>query len=132
MKNVLQMTLITLALVPNALAQDRDQPKAPETAETKAAETKKDEGPKTTSAPEGSSLGLSILGNHEAPKALVLVPWKPSEPGKGPEISTKVDDSRNPIDKEVLERMLRYQEIAKTNVAPSVPAPAPAEDPRKK
>ena len=61
---------------------------------------------------------MSIVGNHEAPKALVLVPWKPSEPGKGLEISTKVDDSRNPIDKEVFMRMLRYHEIAKANAAP--------------
>jgi hypothetical protein len=52
---------------------------------------------------------------QEAPKALILVPWKPSEPGKAPEISTKVDNSRNPIDNEAFMRMLRYYEIAKTN-----------------
>jgi hypothetical protein len=97
MKNVFRMLLITFALAPNAFAQDADKPKAPDT------------------KPEGSALGMSILGNHEAPKALVLVPWKPSEPGKVPEISPKVDDSRNPIDKEVFMRMLQYRQIAKTN-----------------
>jgi hypothetical protein len=67
---------------------------------------------------EPGALGMSILGNYEAPTALVIVPWKESEPGKGPAITTKTDDSRKPIDKEVLMRMLRYQEIAKTNEAP--------------
>ena len=110
MKHVLQMFLITCALAPNALAQDGDKPKAEE--------TRKNEDPKPTSAPAGAALGMSIVGNHEAPKALVLVPWKPSEPGKGPGISTKADDSRNPIDKEVFMRMLQYQQIAKTNAAP--------------
>jgi hypothetical protein len=102
MKHVFRMFLITFALAPNALAQDGDKPKT--------AETKKEEDPK-------GALGMSILGNHEAPKALVLVPWKPSEPGKGPAISTKADDSRNPIDREVFMRMLRYDQIAKTNAA---------------
>jgi hypothetical protein len=102
MKNVPRIFLITFVMAPNVLAQDGEKPKTPDTGK----ETKKE---------EGSALGMSILGNHEAPKALVLVPWKPSEPGKGPEISPKADDSRNPIDKEVFMRMLRYNEIAKTN-----------------
>ena len=118
MKNVFRMFLITFALASKARAQDGDKPKA--------AETKKEEDAKATPATGGSALGMSILGNHEAPKALVLVPWKPSEPGKGPEISTKVDDSRNPIDKEVFMRMLRYEQIAKTNAAPPDTAAAPS------
>ena len=117
MKNVFRMCLITVALASNARAQDGDKPKV--------AETKKEEDPKATSEPGARALGMSILGNHEAPKALVLVPWKPSEPGKGPEISTKADDSRNPIDKEVFMRMLRYEQIAKTNTAPPATAAAP-------
>jgi hypothetical protein len=111
MQNVFRLFLITFALAPPALAQDGDKPKAPET----KAETKKEEDPKPTSVPGGGALGMSIVGNHEAPKALVLVPWKPSEPGKAPEILTKADDSKSPIDKEVFMRMLHYQQIAKTN-----------------
>ena len=117
MKNVFRMVLITFALTPIALAQDGDRPKA--------AETKKEEDQKVTSVPGGSAWGMSILGNHEAPKALVLVPWKPSEPGKGPEVSTKVDDSRNPIDKEVFIRMLHYHQIARANAAPPDAAAVP-------
>jgi len=32
-------------------------------------------------------------GNQEAPKALVIVPWKSSELGNGPSVSTLLDDS---------------------------------------
>jgi hypothetical protein len=54
---------------------------------------------------------MSILGNQEAPKALVIVPWKSSELGNGLSVSTLLDDSRRPVDKEVFMRMLSYYEI---------------------
>jgi hypothetical protein len=63
---------------------------------------------------EDPSLGMSILGNQEAPKALVIVPWKRSEMGKAPGISTMLDDSRLPVDKEVFMRMLTYYEVMTT------------------
>src|SRR5262245_30745547 len=96
----LEMLLLTFALArAAAFAQETDKPQIPQ----KPAEEQKkaEEEPKTTSATAEPALGMSIVGNHEAPKALVLVPWKPSEPGKTPEISTKVDASLSPIDKEV-------------------------------
>jgi hypothetical protein len=52
--------------------------------------------------------GMSILGNQEAPKSLVIVPWKSSEIGNSMDISTMLDDSRQPVDKEVFMRALRY------------------------
>ena len=55
--------------------------------------------------------GMSVLGNQEAPKSLVIVPWKSSEVGKTLGISTMLDASRQPIDKEVFLRALRYYEI---------------------
>ena len=58
-----------------------------------------------------SLLGMSILGNQEAPMALVIVPWKSSEVGRSPGISAMLDDSRQPVDKEVFMRALRYYEI---------------------
>ena len=61
-------------------------------------------GPKTVS-------GMSILGNQEAPKSLVIVPWKSSEIGDSLAISTLLDDSRQPIDREVFLRALSYYEI---------------------
>jgi hypothetical protein len=55
--------------------------------------------------------GMSILGNQEAPKSLVIVPWKSSEIGGAMDISTMLDDSRQPVDMEVFLRALRYYEI---------------------
>jgi hypothetical protein len=55
--------------------------------------------------------GMSILGNQEAPKSLVIVPWKSSVLGDSLGISTMLDDSKQPIDKEVFMRALNYYEI---------------------
>jgi hypothetical protein len=55
--------------------------------------------------------GMSILGNQEAPKSLVIVPWKSSRIGNSMDISTVLDDSRQPVDREVFMRALRYYEI---------------------
>ena len=55
--------------------------------------------------------GMSVLGNQEAPKSLVLVPWKSSEIGDSVGIATMLDDSRQPVDKEVFLRELSYYEI---------------------
>jgi hypothetical protein len=72
--------------------------------------------------PEGKPLGMSILGNQEAPKALVIVPWKRSEPGNVQGISTMLDDSKQPIDKDVFMRMLSYYEIRSETASPAATA----------
>jgi len=68
------------------------------------APAKTEEGPKLLD-------GMSVLGNQEAPKSLVIVPWKSSEIGASLGISTLLDDSRQPVDKEVFMRALNYFEI---------------------
>jgi hypothetical protein len=127
-----------LALAPaDVLAQQAAQPKTvaarghSEKSHAKTQEAKKEEPkiqteqPKTeeegklTSVPGGKALGMSILGNQEAPKALVIVPWKSSELGNGPHVSTLLDDSRRPVDKEVFMRMLSYYEIRSEAARPS-------------
>ena len=87
--------------------------------QTEEAQSKTEEDSKLTSVPGGKALGMSILGNQEAPKALVIVPWKSSELGNGPSTSTLLDDSRLPIDKEVFMRMLSYYQIRSETVRPS-------------
>ena len=62
------------------------------------------ESPKTMS-------GMSILGNEEAPKALVIIPWKSSEMGDDISLSDTLDDRAKPVDKEVFLRELRFYEI---------------------
>jgi hypothetical protein len=82
-----------------------------ETGQTDEAQAQTDKEPKLTSVPGGNALGMSILGNQEAPTSLVIVPWKSSEVGRSPGISPILDDSRQPVDKEVFMRALRYYEI---------------------
>jgi hypothetical protein len=55
--------------------------------------------------------GMSILGNQEAPKSLVIVPWKSSRLGDRPGMSKTLEDSRLPVDKDVFMRELGYYEI---------------------
>src|SRR5215470_2815334 len=126
--NVHWILLGVLALVPAGVLAQQAQPKTEaakrqtEKPQAKKEDAKKEEGKnqteeaqakteedgKLTSVPGGKALGMSILGNQEAPKALVIVPWKSSELGNGPSVSTLLDDSRRPVDKEVFMRMLLY------------------------
>jgi hypothetical protein len=62
------------------------------------------EQPKTLS-------GMSILGNQEAPKSLVIVPWKSSELGDGIGVSRALDTSIRAVDKDVFMRELKYYAI---------------------
>ena len=55
--------------------------------------------------------GMSILGNEEAPKALVIVPWKSSEIGDDLLIGDTLDEKAVPVDKDVFLRELRFYEI---------------------
>lgn len=75
------------------------------------AKARTDEEAKVISVPGGKALGMSILGNQEAPKSLVIVPWKSSQLGRSPGVSPMLDDSRQPVDKEVFMRALSYYEI---------------------
>ena len=75
-------------------AKTQEAKKEEATKQTEEAQAKTEEDGKLTSVPGSKALGMSILGNQEAPKALVIVPWKSSELGNGPSISTLLDDSR--------------------------------------
>jgi len=55
--------------------------------------------------------GMSILGNEEAPKSLVIVPWKSSELGDDISLADTLDDRARPVDKEVFLRELNFYEI---------------------
>ena len=55
--------------------------------------------------------GMSVLGNDDSPKSLALVPWKSSQLGDAPSLSKLLDDSTQPVDKEVFMRELSYYQI---------------------
>ena len=101
-----------------ATADAKKQPGQTEVAQAKTEagpeeepQAQTDQDPKLTSVPGSRALGMSVLGNQEAPTSLVIVPWKSSEVGRATGISPMLDDSRQPVDKEVFMRELRYYEI---------------------
>jgi hypothetical protein len=104
-----------------ALAEDAPKANGAGSA-TEAQEKLKKEAQASTkedpTAKDNPNLGMSILGNQEAPKALVIVPWKRSEIGDALGISTMLDDSRLPIDKEVFMRMLNFYQIRSETAHP--------------
>jgi hypothetical protein len=92
--------------------KDGAQASAQTSEQAAADEPQADGDAKLKSVPGGKALGMSILGNQEAPTSLVIVPWKGSELGDARGISTMLDDSRQPVDKDVFMRMLGYYEIS--------------------
>jgi hypothetical protein len=114
-RNVLFVTLMLAAGV--VLADDAPKAK-PETG-AKDAKAQPEADAKEVS-------GMSILGNQEAPKALVIVPWKSSEIGDSLGIQTMLDDSKQPIDKEVFMRALSYYQIMSETTPHDGASPAPA------
>ena len=55
--------------------------------------------------------GISILGNQDAPKSLVIVPWKSSEIGAGIGLANSMNGRATPLDKDVFARQLHYYAI---------------------
>ena len=92
-----------LVLPAAALAEEAPTEAQPE--RVAKAEAPASGGPKRIS-------GMSILGNQEAPKSLVIVPWKSSELGDAIAVESMLDDSRRPVDKDVFMRELGYYQIS--------------------
>ena len=58
-----------------------------------------------------SMSGMAVLGNNEAPKALVIVPWKSSQIGDGIGVVESLSNRPMPVDRDVFSRELHYYEI---------------------
>jgi hypothetical protein len=99
---------LSLLAVP-ALAEDAEAPAE----DTPIEEATTEENGDGISSPK-TLAGMSILGNEETPKSLVIVPWKSSELGDSISLSDTLDDRATPVDKEVFLREVRYYEIRKT------------------
>ena len=74
-------------------------------------------GEDTTDQGDKLLSGMSIVGNDEAPKSLVIVPWKSSELGDTLDVSRGLDDGRQPVDREVFKRQLDYYQISLTSAS---------------
>lgn len=89
------------------------EPAKKRTAKTAKGEEKADAAAAAPPSQPGGDVkmsGMSILGNEDAPKSLVLVPWKSSQLGDMPSVSRLLDSSKQPVDKEVFLRELSYYE----------------------
>lgn len=102
-----QIYLILLVLVPALTFADETEEATEDVVEEVQDETENGDGIRN---PRSMS-GMSILGNEEAPKSLVIIPWKSSEMGDALTFSDTLKDRARPVDKEVFLRELRFYEI---------------------
>lgn len=100
------IVVLLLATVSARGEEAEDVANVEQTADEQAPEDQGDgfKKPKTLS-------GMSILGNEEAPKSLVIIPWKSSELGDDISLSDTLDERARPVDKEVFLRELSFYEI---------------------
>ena len=83
-------------------------------ASAKAGDARTDAEDSPAAAPPGGDVkmsGMSILGNEDAPKSLVIVPWKSSQLADMPSVSRLLDSAAQPVDKDVFMRELSYYEF---------------------
>ena len=102
LKSIYLVAAMTLTFA-TALAEDAEDTSEKSPAEKPVTVASADQ-PKTLS-------GMSILGNEEAPKSLVIIPWKSSELGDDIDLSDSLDERARPVDKDVFLRELSYYEI---------------------
>jgi hypothetical protein len=100
LKNFVLLAMALAAV--DATAQEAPQPAQQAAAPPQAGASPTD--PKSMS-------GMSILGNQDAPKSLVIVPWKGSEIGAGIGVSRALDTRIRAVDKDVFMRELKYYSI---------------------
>jgi hypothetical protein len=101
--------IVAVALVGAAAVQAQQAPQSPPAEQQRAAATA---AAAPATAPENRAMsGMSILGNQEAPKSLVIVPWKSSEIGSGLGVSRALDTRIRAVDKDVFMRELKYYGI---------------------
>jgi hypothetical protein len=95
--------LVAIALGATSTGAAQETPESAAPAEPRQAAA-------TPTDPKAMS-GMSILGNQEAPKSLVIVPWKSSEIGAGIGVSRALDTRVRAVDKDVFMRELKYYSI---------------------
>lgn len=99
----------SMALLLVAGAARSDEAKASKPAHT----AKQAASPKDANGPKGDKVlsGMSIVGNDDAPKSLVIVPWKSSGLGDTLDVGSSLDDAARPVDRDVFARELDYYGI---------------------
>jgi hypothetical protein len=112
-------TTLAAASVPAASAEAADPLAATKPGANREPATKADDKAEPRAATDPAAQpggdvkmsGMSILGNEDAPKSLVLVPWKSSRLADMPTVSRLLDSAAQPVDKDVFMRELAYYEF---------------------
>ena len=57
--------------------------------------------------------GMSVIGNQELPKSLIVIPWKHSELGEllGHSMDSLLDTGLTPVDHDVFKRKIEYYRL---------------------
>lgn len=57
--------------------------------------------------------GMSVIGNQELPKSLMVIPWKHSELGEllGHSMDSLLDTGLTPVDHDVFKRKIEYYRL---------------------
>lgn len=105
-----QWLFLLIVLTLPVRAQDIETTEEPAAADSVAAEAEEDRNGDGIESPRSMS-GMSILGNEEAPKALVIIPWKSSELGDDISLSDTLEERAQPVDREVFLRELNFYRI---------------------
>ena len=114
---MLRTTMLLIALLAaGAAVADEKAKQEPAKPAAKTAKAAKVAANDAKAAADAKTLaGISILGNQEAPKSLVIVPWKGSEIGDMPGLSRLLDDAVQPVDRDVFMRELSFYEIRQSH-----------------
>ena len=113
---MLRITLMLIAVLAAGSAVADDKPKQEPAKKAAKVAAKTDSKADAKAAADAKTLaGIAILGNQDSPKSLVIVPWKGSEIGDMPGLSRLLDDSVQPVDKDVFMRELSYYEIRQSH-----------------
>ena len=106
-----KILLVATALGAAAMAAAQQAPAQQAPAQPPPAAPAAQPQPGATATDPKAMSGMSILGNQEAPKSLVIVPWKSSEIGNGIGVSRALDTTIRAVDKDVFMRELKYYSI---------------------
>ena len=104
----------SVAATTQPLDGSKQRPKKQSSVAAQATDGKAEAAAATEPAQPGGDVkmsGMSILGNEDAPKSLVLVPWKSSQLGDMPSVSRLLDSATQPVDKDVFMRELSYYQF---------------------
>ena len=111
MKKTLPLLLLAVFAASGAIADDQPNADAKSKADDKPKSEAKSNAGEKPKAEDKQMSGISILGNQDSPKSLVIVPWKSSEIGAGVGLANSLNDRAAPVDRDVFARQLRYYAI---------------------